>query len=103
MTATLLDHRANRLLAAFGPEDIDRWLPHFDLVDLPLGCVLCEPHEQRTYAYFPTTAVVSMIYLMDTGASAATVAGTADGATCIAGWAAGILPPYSISSAGVGS
>jgi CRP-like cAMP-binding protein len=70
MTATVLDHRANRLLAAFGPEDIERWLPHFDLVDLPLGFVLCEPHERRTHAYFPTTAVVSMIYLMDTGASA---------------------------------
>jgi CRP-like cAMP-binding protein len=70
MTATLLDYRANRLLAAFGPDDIERWLPHFDLVDLSVGCVLCEPNELRTYAYFPTTAVVSMIYLMDTGASA---------------------------------
>lgn len=70
MTATALDYRVNNLLAAFEPEDIDRWMPHFELVDLPLGCVLCEPNERRTYAYFPTTAVVSLIYLMDTGASA---------------------------------
>ena len=70
MTTTALDYRANRLLAAFEPEDIERWLPHFDLLDLPIGCVLCEPHERRTHAYFPTTAVVSMIYMMDNGASA---------------------------------
>lgn len=70
MTATLLDHRANQLLATLGPEDVDRWLPHLDLVDLPMGCVICEPNERRTYAYFPTTAVVSLIYLMDDGASA---------------------------------
>lgn len=70
MTTTALDHRANRLLAAFEPEDIERWLPHLDLLDLPMGCVLCEPNERRIYAYFPTTAVVSIIYLMDTGATA---------------------------------
>jgi CRP-like cAMP-binding protein len=45
---------------------------HLELVSLPLGKVLYEPCEQLLHAYFPTTAIVSLHYVMESGASAET-------------------------------
>src|SRR5580693_5846070 len=62
------DH--NHLLAAL-PEDEFRGIrPHLELVPLRLGNMLYEPGGQLQHAYFPTTAVVSLHYVMETGASA---------------------------------
>ena len=62
----------NLLLAALPLAELQRWLPLFEVVDLPLGLVLCEAGDLPTHAYFPTTAIVSLLYVMEDGASAET-------------------------------
>jgi len=60
----------NRLLAALPEPEQSRLLPHLEHVDMTLGKVLCEPGSRSSYVYFPTTAIVSMLYVMENGASA---------------------------------
>ncbi|MET0210522.1 MAG: Crp/Fnr family transcriptional regulator [Burkholderiaceae bacterium] len=64
------DYTANLLLGALTPEARDRWAPDLVHVELPLGLVLAEPNERIQFVYFPTTAIVSLLYVMNTGASA---------------------------------
>lgn len=59
----------NRLLAALPPTEFKRIAPHLELVAMPLGTVLCEPGGHFQHVYFPTTAIVSMHYVMENGAS----------------------------------
>ncbi len=47
-----------------------RWLPLLESVDLPLGEVLYESGSTLTHVYFPTTAIISLLYVMENGASA---------------------------------
>ncbi|MES2424471.1 MAG: Crp/Fnr family transcriptional regulator [Pseudomonadota bacterium] len=65
-----LDPTKNQLLAALPPASLKRWLPHLEPVDLPLGQVLYESGGTLTHVYFPTTAIVSLLYVMENGASA---------------------------------
>jgi CRP-like cAMP-binding protein len=60
----------NHLLAALPAADLTRLSPHLELVPMPLGEVLYEPGQQMLHAYFPTTCIVSMQYVMESGASA---------------------------------
>lgn len=60
----------NRLLAALPPEDVTRLLPQLAPVTWALGDVLYEPDRLMAYLYFPTTAVVSLIYTMLDGTTA---------------------------------
>jgi CRP-like cAMP-binding protein len=60
----------NHLLAALPPTDFERLVAHLELVPLPLGHMLYEPGGQLQHAYFPTTAIVSLHYVMESGASA---------------------------------
>lgn len=60
----------NQLLAALPAADLQPLLPHLQLVPMLLGDMLYEPGEQLQHAYFPTTAIVSLHYVMETGASA---------------------------------
>jgi len=62
--------KQNHLLAALPAEIFDRILPHLELVSMPLGEVLYESGCQLQYVYFPTTAIVSLHYLLESGASA---------------------------------
>ena len=62
--------RDNRLLAALPAADLQRWLPDLEAVDLPLGQVIYEAGGAQTHVYFPTTAIVSLLYVMESGASA---------------------------------
>ncbi|MEO8525975.1 MAG: Crp/Fnr family transcriptional regulator, partial [Caldimonas sp.] len=62
--------KSNHLLAALPPEEWDRWLPQLELVDLPLGRVIYESGASVSHVYFPTTAIVSLLYVMENGASA---------------------------------
>lgn len=62
----------NHLLAALPTAEFERLEPHLELVQLPLGEMLYEPGGQLKHAYFPTTAIVSLHYVMGTGASAET-------------------------------
>jgi CRP-like cAMP-binding protein len=63
-------HKSNQLLAALSKADFARWLPHLERVDLVLGDVLYEPRGALAHVYFPTTAIVSLLYVLEDGASA---------------------------------
>jgi CRP-like cAMP-binding protein len=60
----------NHLLDALPAGDYDRLAPHLELQALKLGDVLYEPGRAMRYVYFPTTAIVSMLYVMEDGSSA---------------------------------
>jgi CRP-like cAMP-binding protein len=62
--------RHNRLLAALPHDQWCRWLPHLEHVEMPLGEVLYEAGGTLSHVYFPTTAIVSLLYVMHDGASA---------------------------------
>jgi CRP-like cAMP-binding protein len=62
----------NHLLAALPTGEFERVAPHLELVPMPLGDMLYEPGGQLQHAYFPTTAIVSLQYVMESGASAET-------------------------------
>jgi CRP-like cAMP-binding protein len=64
------DPKANRLLAALADTDWQRWLPQLEWVDLPLGHVMYESGRALSHVYFPTTAIISLLYVMENGASA---------------------------------
>lgn len=62
--------RQNHLLAALPEEDYARLLPSLEAVALPLGHVLYESGAQMRHVYLPTTAIVSLLYVLEDGASA---------------------------------
>jgi CRP-like cAMP-binding protein len=64
------DPRQNHLLAALPAEDLARLLPGLEGVPMPLGHVLYEPGVPMRHVYFPTTSIVSLLYVMEDGASA---------------------------------
>ena len=64
------DIKRNDLLAALPDVEFDRWLPHLELVELPLGQVLCESGELMSHVYFPTSGIVSLLYVLESGDSA---------------------------------
>ena len=64
------DPRQNRLLAALPALEMTRWLPQLELVDLTLGEVLYESGSKLSHVYFPTDAIVSLLYVLEDGASA---------------------------------
>ena len=68
--AALPDPKANHLLAALPAEEWARWLPQLEHVAMPLGEVLYEAGGTLSHVYFPTTAIVSLLYVMESGASA---------------------------------
>ena len=68
--ADLTDPKENDLLAALPAAEWRRWLPLLEAVDLPLGQVLYESGATLSHVYFPTTAIVSLLYVMENGASA---------------------------------
>jgi CRP-like cAMP-binding protein len=62
--------RRNHLLGALSEGILQRWLPDLETIEMPLGKVLYESGEMIRYVYFPTTAIVSLLYVMEDGASA---------------------------------
>jgi len=62
--------KLNRLLAALPSADYGRILPELEPVTLPLGMVLYESGGTLGYVYFPTDSIVSLLYVMEDGASA---------------------------------
>jgi CRP-like cAMP-binding protein len=65
-----LDRNVNHLLAALPNLVTSRWLAHLEDVELSLGQVLYESGGTLSHVYFPTTAIVSLLYVMENGASA---------------------------------
>jgi CRP-like cAMP-binding protein len=60
----------NHLLAALPDAERQRWLPQLEHVEMPLGRVLYESGGTLSHVYFPTTSIVSLLYVMENGASA---------------------------------
>jgi len=64
------DSRQNHLLAVLPRAESERLRSHLELVPLPLGKALYEPGDHVHHVYFPTTAIVSLLYELEDGASA---------------------------------
>ena len=64
------DPRQNRLLAALPETEWARWMPMLEPIDMSLGKVLYESGRKLSHVYFPITAIVSLLYVLENGASA---------------------------------
>jgi CRP-like cAMP-binding protein len=64
------DPKHNHLLAALPDLVFKRWRPHLEFVELPLGHVLYEAGDTLSHAYFPANAIISLLYVMQSGESA---------------------------------
>src|SRR5687767_7665877 len=64
------DPLQNGVLASLGPAERERVYPHLQLIAMPLGKVLYEPGDALRHVYFPTDCIVSLLYVMEDGASA---------------------------------
>ena len=63
------DPNQNLLLTALPAEELERLRPHLQAVPMPVGAVLYESGMPAAQVYFPTTCIVSLLYLMQDGAS----------------------------------
>ena len=70
LPADLHNPKRNHLLAALPEAEYQRWLPHLEWVAMPLGQVIYESGSPLAHVYFPTTAIISLLYVMENGASA---------------------------------
>jgi CRP-like cAMP-binding protein len=62
--------KQNHLLAALPAAEYVRLRSDLELIPMPLGWALYESGGQMSYMYFPTTSIVSLLYVMESGASA---------------------------------
>ena len=62
--------KQNHILAALPAADYTRLLPDLELIPMPLGWAVYESGAHMSYVYFPTTSIVSLLYVMEDGASA---------------------------------
>lgn len=62
--------RDNHILAALDQDEHERLVPHLVLVPMPLGSVLYESGASLRHIYFPIDSIVSLLYVMQDGASA---------------------------------
>jgi CRP-like cAMP-binding protein len=69
MMSTQHTPKQNHLLAALPAETLERLTPHLEPITMPLGDVLYESGGQLQHVYFPTTAIISLHYIMENGAS----------------------------------
>jgi CRP-like cAMP-binding protein len=65
-----VDPRDNQLLAALPPAEFQRLLPNLEPLEMALGMVLYESGSTMNHVYFPTTSIISLLYVMQDGASA---------------------------------
>jgi CRP-like cAMP-binding protein len=87
------DPRQNRLLAALPADVLGRLQPALEPVGLALGQVIYEPDESLSHVYFPTTAIVSLLYTMENGTSAEMGVVGCDGVVGIAVFMGGDTTP----------
>ncbi len=70
MAHTKDDPRRNQILASLPEAEWERWSAQLEPVELPLGKVLYESGRKQAYMYFPTDSIVSLLYVLEDGASA---------------------------------
>jgi CRP-like cAMP-binding protein len=83
----------NQLLANLPPAEAARLLPRLRLVPLRVGETVYAPGQRLAAAYFPTTAAVSLYYVMDTGASAETAGVGREGMVGVSLYMGGLSTP----------
>jgi len=83
----------NHLLAALPESSKQRFFSKLELVDLPLGKVIYESGDDLKHVYFPTDSIVSLLYVMENGASAEISVVGNDGIVGIAVFMGGISTP----------
>jgi len=66
----LHDPHQNHLLDALTEAEYECLSPHLELIEMPLGKVLYESGQKLKHVYFPTTSIMSLLYVMEDGASA---------------------------------
>jgi len=96
--------KGNRLLAALPENDYQRLLPVLEAVRLPLGMALYESGGAQGYVYFPTSSIVSLLYVLEDGASAEIAVTGCEGLVGIALFMGGETTPSRavVQSAGQG-
>lgn len=70
VVASSHETKLNQLLGALPDADLKRWLPDLELIELPLGKVLYESSGVEKNVYFPTSGIVSLLYVMKNGDAA---------------------------------
>ena len=98
------DPRDNQLLAGLPQAEWERWLPYLEPVHLSLGQVLSESGRAPAYVYFPTTAIVSLLYMTRDGASSEIAVVGKDGVVGVSLFMGGNATPSQavVQSAGQG-
>ena len=76
--------KQNQILDALSPAARERLHPHLQVVELPLGMVLYESGDTLRHIYFPTDSIVSLLYVLEDGASAEIAVVGNDGAIGVA-------------------
>lgn len=96
--------RNNHLLANLPTEARERLFPSLGMVQLALGEVLYESGSEFGYVWFPTTSIVSLLYVMEDGASAEIALVGNEGIVGVALFMGGETPPSRavVQSAGLG-
>ncbi len=96
--------KQNHLLAALPATEFERLSPHLELVPMPLGEILYEPGGQLRHVFFPTTSIVSLLYVFADGASAESAVVGNDGILGISLFMGGETTPSQavVQSAGYG-
>lgn len=95
---------SNRLLAALPGEELARWRPSLELVEFRLGQVLYESGSPQSHVYFPSTAIISLLYVTENGQSAEIAVVGNEGVVGIALFMGGETTPFRavVQSAGTG-
>jgi len=70
MTPRRIPKQKNQLLSALPTAQLARLSPYLETVALPLGAVIYESGGEQPYVYFPTSGIVSLLYVMGNGAAA---------------------------------
>ena len=99
-----VDPRQNQLLASLPDAEWLRWQPQLELCEMPLGQVLYESGASLHYVYFPTNAIVSLLYVLEDGSSAEIAVVGQEGVVGIAIFMGGGSTPNQavVQSAGMG-
>src|SRR5690349_9258599 len=83
----------NQLLSSLPGASFERWKSHLEVVHLPLGAAIYEAGGEIAHVYFPTTAIASLMYVMEDGASAEIAVVGNDGMVGVSVFMGGITTP----------